>query len=958
MGNISPIGVLNDVFKTIHAGQLATKKEEQLKAQRSAEIADKGVTSTFDVLKTDPSLAYSFITSNIPSIRNQRLFFKENRPNLYSTILNVAMQPRKLTERDKKLIDQSKGNPTFAKTILKNMPNLPEDVKKIIFSHASTIGLTEEENRLFQNVKNKNQAISLRNQLFPVIKQSKVFEPSPGGKAELTIGGSDGETIIDTNTNKPIEGYDREYRGGNLDSGLFYLLTSRIEEEDEVNPLSLDELKVMKDDIKNSSNPLQTYKFYKDKITTKDIKAHMFLENWKTSYVQTGQATNIGKILNDTVETIDKFGTTEYGLKKSAMLAEKILNYPELEALINNKVELNQILTMPANDYERKLGENIQKLIVARDIINKIDKKENQGATNLMLGTTDLGIKNINEATKSRVNSNNFLEQLNGFAFYDGDSKLNINAYLKKLNNGNNEDKQKRNDIINNIKSVLKAHSNYVAGTTVPMGTLEGSEKRDEAPDSYADRFKNLYEIPEIKLFITSEEGLNQADPSQSIDPNPINANQFVLNSENTLLPENQVRMKGGEVIQVSNDTVSFASWAGFPNVKAMLKDEGYTNTLDLGSSEVNGLVLNSDTVIKVANKIRKVVPNVQSVSNLKTKDFAKIGYILTNNDLNDNLDAFNVLSILMSNKHKFVKPKSKLAFSATEINNVVKDLTKNYVDIEKLDEKNEHLTKYIQLLNNALLNIDFEGTATQIGIGLRNVRVDIFGQDGLISEAGKLILPENIEFDLSSGVSAAQQAENIKKSVLAFEQRVQNAELRSTLITLAYHRARSLDPAGRISDRDFQASLDSLTAGLLANNKVSKNLINNFLEQAKSEELFFTKVSDVLANFNTNGGYRLLNSHIRTFRALPHYNKLKTMSRSIRNMRDYKAQFEDNGTYDDVRYELSLVKEDNDNPENSVYEVFYKGTDNPIARGIPVYTDNMGKILTIQELRTRGVRL
>ena len=31
MGNISPIGVLNSVFETIHAGQLATKKEEQLK---------------------------------------------------------------------------------------------------------------------------------------------------------------------------------------------------------------------------------------------------------------------------------------------------------------------------------------------------------------------------------------------------------------------------------------------------------------------------------------------------------------------------------------------------------------------------------------------------------------------------------------------------------------------------------------------------------------------------------------------------------------------------------------------------------------------------------------------------------------------------------------------------------------------------------------------------------------
>ena len=78
-GNVSPIGVLNSVFETIHMGQLASKKEEQAKAKAKAEALDKGVTSSFDVLKSDPSLAYNFITSSIPAIKNQRLFFKEQR---------------------------------------------------------------------------------------------------------------------------------------------------------------------------------------------------------------------------------------------------------------------------------------------------------------------------------------------------------------------------------------------------------------------------------------------------------------------------------------------------------------------------------------------------------------------------------------------------------------------------------------------------------------------------------------------------------------------------------------------------------------------------------------------------------------------------------------------------------------------------------------------------------------
>ena len=959
MGNVSPIGVLNSVFETIHMGQLASKKEEQAKAKAKAEALDKGVTSSFDVLKSDPSLAYNFITSSIPAIKNQRLFFKEQKPFLYSTILQVAMQPKKISETNMKLIEQSKGNASFARNILRNMPNLPTDVKAIISSHASTVGMNEQENKLYATVKDKKMAKALRDQLFPIIRTSKVFEPEGDGTVKLTLSG-DKQTIIDTKTNQPIEGYDTEYRGGNVEGGLYYALTAKLEEEDEVEPLSIEALKMIRDDIKGSNKPLERYKHYANTISKKDIQAHMFLTTFREEYVKSGKIDTIGEILKDTVKSIDGLGSTEIDKKERAIISKGVLNYAKIKELINDKNRLRQIMENPKDDAELNIRSNLTKIFAARDIIAQIDNKENKAPTNMMVGKLDLGVKDINEATKSRATSNNFLQALNDFRFFDNSGiDLDLNAYLQQLKVGNDDDKQKRNSIISNIKTVLKAHNNYVTGSSVPLGTMDGAAKRDEAEDNYAGRFKNLYAIKEIKDFIDSGAGLNQSAATQSMTPNVINSDQFVQESENTLLPPNQVRLIDGRVAQVSEDTVEFSNWAGYgPDVKAMFKDEGNVMMLETAGSEVGGLVTDSDNLFKTANKIRKNVPRIRSVANLTTKDFAKIGYMMINNDVNSSVDQFNVLSSLMSNRHGFQVPANKLALSVTEVNEALKQLSGNYVDIDKLSEKNDHLTKYIQLLNKVLSDVDFEGDATGVGIFIRNLRVDIFGEDGILIEGVEAILPENIEFDLTSGVSATEQANNIRNYSKNFAKRVRNADLASTLITLAYHRARSLDPAGRISDRDFKSALDSISGPFLASNKITTSLITNLLDDAKQEETFFTKVSDVLSTANSSRNFRLLDSHVRTFKALPYMNKLRSMHTAIKDMRKYRDYYNSTGTYDDQLYDLDLFKENDENPDMSVYQAVYKGSSNPIARGIPVYTDGNGKILTIQELRERGVRL
>ena len=115
----------------------------------------------------------------------------------------------------------------------------------------------------------------------------------------------------------------------------------------------------------------------------------------------------------------------------------------------------------PKDDAELNIRSNLTKIFAARDIIAQIDNKENKAPTNMMVGKLDLGVKDINEATKSRATSNNFLQALNDFRFFDNSGiDLDLNAYLQQLKVGNDDDKQKRNSIISNIKTVLKAHNN------------------------------------------------------------------------------------------------------------------------------------------------------------------------------------------------------------------------------------------------------------------------------------------------------------------------------------------------------------------------------------------------------------------------------------------------------------------------------------------------------------------
>ena len=84
-------------------------------------------------------------------------------------------------------------------------------------------------------------------------------------------------------------------------------------------------------------------------------------------------------------------------------------------------------------------------------------------------------------------------------------------------------------------------------------------------------------------------------------------------------------------------------------------------------------------------------------------------------------------------------------------------------------------------------------------------------------------------------------------------------------------------------------------------------------------------------------------------------------MTSSINMVRRYKQRYESNtDSLPRDLYVLDLARNHNPtNPEDQVYEVKNKNSERSnVAVDLPIYTDNLGKMLTAKELQERGFRL
>lgn len=935
-------GLLNGSMEVFVAGRTAEKKQAREAAKKAAEIKEANQKTFVDTIKESQELSSIALTN--PYFKNRMTNLAKTNIDLYNAIAIKSLGAREVTPYNEKIITQASGNSTFAANFiasngdyLKQNPNLA----RILKATAASPTLTEGQNKILSSVKTRQDAINLRDSYFPIIKES--FE----GPLSVTI---DGGRPVDNKTGKEITENLTEYRDNNpTKNSLFWALNARAEQEDEFEGLSDTNINTMKATIKESENPLQTVAKLKERIDPKDVKSLFFLEAFKTAFAkkENSQLT-VGQILNQAVAmTSDdiKDDTTR------GMFAKEILNTTEIKNLADG--DLNAML----NSTNKKEQKNAMNIFALKSLANTVDKvAKGQGKSGITYGNVTLFPAKITEIGKNRTTADAFLSTMNNLNIKYNGKAVDIEGFLKAL------PAQERAMLISDITSTMKNHNTLVTEQKV----TDNGAKFQERPDDYRISFPELYKIPEIKAFIHGPR-LGQPPEGFSLENNNIAGTQTSDGTDTgNPLPANQFKLKNQDIVTVQPEVIEFANAKGFSKVSDMFKDDGYFEALS-GSSgfraNMNGVVEGNNKIFKASNAIIKQVPNIANFVNLRQKDFAAVARTVINQNIDNDADIFQVISTLMSDDFSIQKQAGKLGYSQEQIDTAVQRLSKGQLNADDLAKQNNNLNDYIGTLNSAINNIGVQGDRNNAAVAVDNFITDIVrSETGLLKATGSYIL-ESFGDSFESGQGSLVMASmNSAYDTLSKDRRISSAKLASNLITIAYQRAKTLDPNGRISDRDFKAALESITSSFFASNQITKTLLMGFKNDAEAQLTINENLLEVFTNTSTDNSTALLKKNIRAIRAVPAFKRVRQMISSINSVREYKNRYAEVGRVPSG-YSLDIVASHNPDQLNisndlQIYQVVRRtNTRDPIAIGLPVYTDKYGKMLTSKELAERGFR-
>ena len=345
----------------------------------------------------------------------------------------------------------------------------------------------------------------------------------------------------------------------------------------------------------------------------------------------------------------------------------------------------------------------------------------------------------------------------------------------------------------------------------------------------------------------------------------------------------------------------------------------------------------------------------------MRTKDYAAIGRTIVNQEIEDDADVFDTVAMLMNDDFSIKKDPGKIGYAQEQIEAAVTKLSKGELKVDDIAKQNVNLNDYIATLNSGINSIGVQGDKMNATVALENIVTDIVtSETGLVrGTLGYISQNFGDVFEIGQRDKVVKSM-NTEYEILRKDRRIASATLASNLITIAYQRARTLDPNGRISDRDFKAALDSITSSFFASNQITKALLVSFKNDAESQLIINNNLLEVFTNIKEDGSNIILKKNIRAIRAVPVFKKVRQMISSINAARQYRERFIENGNkINYTLYKLKVVAAHRPTDSDlQVYEVVQATNINdPIAVGLPVYTDRYGRMLTSQELKQRGFR-
>ena len=168
-----------------------------------------------------------------------------------------------------------------------------------------------------------------------------------------------------------------------------------------------------------------------------------------------------------------------------------------------------------------------------------------------------------------------------------------------------------------------------------------------------------------------------------------------------------------------------------------------------------------------------------------------------------------------------------------------------------------------------------------QVGRGVANTVAEFTGFDVNSEALFRLddMYVENGQDASDVRVNIIEQADKFMKT----EFLKNNARLKASLVTLAYNYAKTMDPSGRISERDFAAALEAVSGGTFDTRETQLSVVNALITSAQDNVTLHSRLFDTASSVRAGTRYyQLSQSQVKNIRALRHFYVLKDVTRGM----------------------------------------------------------------------------
>ena len=917
----SPIalGAITGILEMADAGLTAQKKEAIAKEKKRVE----NEASFIDYLKGDSEAARIFM--NQPSSYGMMSNLAKTNIYGFNSILLSASKAPKLSEIDKKIMDQMSASPTFAKNYIFANPKLAKENPNLYkFGVVSGIGNTmsstqsQTYNDLIKGgLENVKQYMST---VFP----DKVIENDQG---EI----------------------ESRYPPQTLNNSLFHALNAFVvSKSNEVPTVELSDTNIntLRDKL-SKADPSQVANIiakFREDTGNLDFKSNAFV--------------NMAGLV--------------YGSRKGDDFKGKINSLAQMIKDVDGTIgdaNENKVLAETVKDVMKEIKGNEDKYLALGDSKDPKDQKAYTSyryIKSLHNQMSLLGKSNDSRYTYGKVDLSSFAKDKDP----QTDPAKGL-AYLRTVNDKINSGEldvsgmgeKDRANFISDINNIMQnVHLDATKTKVVGLGANAKSERG--LPFNFNVLTPELMKIDQVSNFVENTLGLGgEGDDTDYVMPPQVG-------SDNTELGENKIKLNDGFVYQLSPETISFAQSKNMSPLK-LFKDKGYRKILTSGDGITsNGVRMGSDATFKHINKLKEsgIVVGDTEITEKNAKKLARFFIV---NDINEPGDQYDIIAALKSDKLPSAwanKEPYRIGLSASALEAGSKQLAGQTYDIKKLPQLVQSSDAFAAELE-AVINY-LEATPTKGSQFVRDF-YSFFLNQALLSGSTLDVASGNIANLISVDTVAGNTVEEREAEqnrlnqtfteIMRSDFAKNNALINSTFISLAYNYARTKDPNGRISDADFKFAYNALTGGFTTPKQVSISVLQEFLVEAKAKQALLANVNEHFSRYDNNTNtVTIQKDNVRGLRALKDFKKISLLTRQVSNIKEYVKSFETNpslvfGT--NSRYTKKRTRLTNMSGQrlSGVYEVGLLSADKrssvPLAGSIPLYVKEDGTPLTLIEL-------